>query len=119
MRYLVVILSSLLAIGCATSPDVTTSTGVHGDVRAPQVIYKVDPDYPPELRRNGVTGVVTIEATIDRSGQLLNPRVLRSSDPRLEDLALAAVRKWRFRPGTLNGEAIDVLFRVDVGFSIP
>ena len=119
MRYLCVILFSFLAIGCATSPDVKSSTDVPGQVAPPRLIYKVDPDFPPGLRREGVTGVVAIEATIDRFGRLLNPRVSQSSDSRLDDSALAAVRQWRFKPATLNGEAVEVLFQVQMRFSIP
>lgn len=119
MRYLGMILMCLLTLACATSSNPKSSTDVTGDATPPRVVHKVDPEYPAQLRREGVTGVVTIEATIDRAGQLLNPQVLRSSDPRLNDLALEAVRKWHFQPGTLNGEPVDVLFQVDVSFSIP
>lgn len=119
MRYFGVIVVSLVIFGCATSPDVKPSTDVIADIMAPRVIYKVDPDYPTELRRAGVTGVVTIEATIDRSGQLLSPRVLRSSHPELEDLAMNAVSKWRFEPATKNGVPVDVLFQVEVTFPMP
>lgn len=70
MKYLPVLLFSIAAVGCASSPDVNRGT-VGGDVRAPRVIYKVDPDYPAELRRERVTGVVRIAATIDRAGRLV------------------------------------------------
>lgn len=53
------------------------------------------------------------------SGRLTNPTVLQSSDPRLNELALAAVQEWRWRPGTMNGTPVDVSFVVDVKFHTP
>lgn len=118
MKVLRVPVLAWMLLGCTSSTDVSTPVAP-GGMTPPVAIHKVNPDYPPELRREGVTGVVTIVATIDRTGRLLEPRVVRSSDPRLDDLAVAAVRKWRFKPGTMNGEPVDVVFSVDVSFSIP
>jgi protein TonB len=110
----------LVVIACAqSSSNVQTSPDVPAGIIAPRVIHKVNPVYPAELRKEGVTGTVTIQATIDKTGRLLEPNVVRSADHRLDELALAAVRKWVFKPGTINGEPADVLYLVDVSFSIP
>jgi len=37
----------------------------------------------------------------------------------LEQVAAAeAVEKWRFRPGTLNGQPVDVIFNLTVNFKL-
>jgi TonB family protein len=64
-----------------------------------------------------VEGVVTVSGTIDTTGKMVNMSVVRSSDSRLDDLALAAVREWRWRPGTMDGQPTDVIFTVNVSFS--
>ena len=116
MRSWAVVLSLLVTAACATAPDRTPSPDGPSDVQAPRIIHKVEAEYPLELRRQRVTGTVMIEGTIDKAGHLVEPRVVRSADPRLDDLALDAVRQWRFAPGTLNGEPVDVLFTVEVHF---
>jgi hypothetical protein len=47
---------------------------------------------------------------------MLNPIVLHGSDARLSELAIAAVKEWRWRPGMVNGEPVDVFFAVNVKF---
>lgn len=119
MRNASLALAILLISSCTSSSRAVQTPGVSDDITPPRVVHKVDPEYPAELRRQGVTGIVTIEGLIDTSGRLVRPRILRSADPRLNEFALAAVREWRFRPGTVNGQPTEVLFEVDVRFSIP
>lgn len=120
LRYLSLAIFALVAIACAESfPNLQTSPNVPAGIVPPRVIHKVDPEYPAELRKERVTGAVTIQAMIDKTGRLLQPNVVRTDDHRLDELALAAVRKWIFKPGTIDGEPADVLFLVDVRFSIP
>lgn len=110
----------LVMIACASSsPNSPQSPNVPPGISPPRVVHRIDPEYPAELRREGVTGVVTIQALIDKTGRLLQPRVVRSADHRLDELALAAVARWTFKPGTVNGEPVDTPFLVDVRFSIP
>ena len=120
MRHLVLVIPLLAVLACAaSSSSPQTSANLPAGIVPPRVVHKVDPEYPPELRREGITGIVTIQALIDSTGRLLQPSIVRSADHRLDELALAAVRQWRFKPGTVNGEPADVVFLVDVKFSIP
>lgn len=105
----------LAIIGCSSTPPAKMPPGI----TPPIPIHKVDPQYPAELRKDRVTGIVTIEAFIDKTGKIQNVTVLRSADQRLNEYALEAVRMWRFKPGTVNGEPVDVIFQLDIAFSIP
>jgi protein TonB len=63
--------------------------------------------YPRLSQRNGETGRVLIRVYIDEAGLAKNVQVNRSSGhPRLDDAALAAVQKARFKPYTENGAAV-------------
>ena len=62
-------------------------------------------------------GIVILEATLDAHGDVVAARVLRSI-PLLDGPALDAVRKWRFTPGRLNGEAVPVIMTVTVNFTL-
>lgn len=57
------------------------------------------PSYPPDALREGRSGEVVVEFTVNADGSVSNPRVVRASPPRMFDrAALNAVRRWRFQP---------------------
>lgn len=57
------------------------------------------PEYPTEALRDGRSGEVVVEFTVNPDGSVSNPRVVRASPPRTFDrAALNAVRRWRFQP---------------------
>ena len=92
---------------------------VGGDVKAPVVIERVEPAYPPEAAKARIAGIVIIEAIIDETGRVTDERVLKDLPFGLGDAAVAAVKQWRFRPGTLNGRPVPVLFNLTVSFHPP
>jgi TonB family protein len=60
-----------------------------------------------------------VEAVVRRDGSTSPIRILRSLDRGgLDDEALAAVALWRFAPGRLAGEPVDVLVTIMVDFWI-
>ena len=87
-----------------------------GDLTAPVVIVKVDPAYPPDLIRAHVEGTVVLYAVIRADGGVSEVRVLRGLEERLDENACIALAKWRFRPGTKNGSAVDLEAVVQVPF---
>lgn len=91
---------------------------VRGDVRPPVNLSRVNPDYPELARRLGVQGVVVLECVIDREGRVTGARVIKPVHPLLDKAAMNAVEQWRFRPATLNGQAVEVYFNLTVNFAI-
>ena len=94
-------------------------TGDTADLSAPVAELKVDPAYPAELRRARVEGMVTLYAIIHRDGTISDIRVLRGVDERLNENAKIALMKWRFRPGTKHGSAVDIEAVVQIPFLAP
>src|SRR4030095_8052451 len=90
---------------------------VGGDVMAPQLISQRNPQYPAASRAAGIQGTVQINATIDRNGSVVNPTVVSRGDPDLDKAALEAVKEWRYRPGFLNGQPIEMMTVITVSFS--
>jgi protein TonB len=91
---------------------------VGGDVKAPLVIHRVEPAYTDLARKAKITGVVIVEAVIDRDGNVDKVRVLKNLSMGLGEAAEGAVRQWKFKPGTLNGEPVDVIFNLTVNFTL-
>jgi protein TonB len=90
---------------------------VAGDVRAPVAIDKPDPEYPETARRARVEGRVILEAIISEEGSVESVRILRSQ-ALLDGAAIAAVKRWKYRPATLDGQPVRVRFTVVVIFRL-
>lgn len=81
------------------------------------VIDRVIPVYPPIAREAGVQGTVMLEATISADGTIGNVRVI-SGNAMLQQAAIDAVSRWRYRPYLLNGQPVEVEATVSVVFSL-
>ncbi len=86
-----------------------------GDIKAPRLARRVEPDYPEIARQARVEGVVILEATTDVYGRVTGVRVLRSL-PLLDAAAVDAVRQWVYEPMVINGRPRPVTFTVTVRF---
>ncbi len=90
---------------------------VGGDVQSAKLIYQVKPIYPPLAKQARIQGTVRLQAIIARDGNIQN-LVLASGHPLLVPAAMDAVRQWRYRPTTLNGEAVEVMTQIDLNFTL-
>ena len=86
-------------------------------MKAPALVYRIEPVYPDIAVRAHVEGVVILEATVDREGRIEDVRVLRSM-PLLDRAALEAVRQWRYSPLLLNGKPGRFVLTVVVSFRL-
>lgn len=92
---------------------------VGGNIRAPRKLVDVKPVYPPSMRDAGREGEVSLEAIIGTDGAVHSLRVLGAHvHPDFAIAASDAVRQWRFSPTLLNGEPIEVVMDVSIGFSL-
>ena len=89
-----------------------------GHPSAPEVITKVPANYTDLARRNGIQGVVLLSAVIDESGKAQDIRVEQSVDPGLDQEAVKAVRRWRFKPGEQDGRPVRVPVQMEITFSL-
>jgi protein TonB len=91
---------------------------VGGDVKAPVAINRAKPDYTDAARKGRVTGVVVVEAIVNKQGDVEQVKVLKGLPLGLSEQAVEAVKKWHFRPGTLNGQPVEVIFDLTVNFTL-
>ena len=106
-------------VGGAPPPPRPTQTRIRqgGAVTAASLINKVQPSYPPLARQTRISGTVRLHAIISKAGTVQQLEVI-SGHPLLVQAALDAVRQWKYRPTTLNGEPVEVDTTVDVIFSL-
>jgi protein TonB len=85
---------------------------------APVLLFKVQPDYTDQARQAKYQGVVLLRVVIDENGAPQNVRVMRPLGLGLDEKAIAAVRRWRFRPGILDGHPVPVDANVEINFQL-
>jgi TonB family protein len=74
-------------------------------VSEPVLLHEVQPDYPEELREQGVQGTVTVRYTVDENGRVTDVSVSHSSgSDALDDAAVRAIRRFRYRPAQSSGK---------------
>jgi len=89
-----------------------------GSVSAPQVLYAPEPEFSEEARKQKVSGNVLVYLQVDANGRPMNVRVLRGIGLGLDQKAIDAVSRYKFKPAMLNGKPVPVEMHVDVNFQI-
>jgi protein TonB len=80
---------------------------------------RVEPTYPPAARRAGEEGTVRLKVLVDEKGRPKDVAVATSSGfARLDEAAVAAVRKWRFVAATDGSNAISAWTQVAITFRL-
>ena len=91
---------------------------VGGGVTAPQVLDKVEPEYSEEARKAKYSGTVLLQLVVDEKGRVQDVKVVRSLGLGLDEKAIEAVNKWKFKPGMRNGSPVAVRATVEVSFHL-
>jgi protein TonB len=87
-------------------------------VTPPQLLYKVEPEFSEDARKAKHQGVVVLSIVVDASGKVRNIRVLQQLGLGLDEKAIEAVSRWRFRPGLLDGRPVATEATVQVNFQL-
>lgn len=91
---------------------------VGGGVTAPQVLYKIDPEYSEEARKAKYSGTVVLYIEVDPTGKARNLRVVKGIGLGLDEKAIEAVNKWKFKPGLRDGKPVTVAAHIEVNFRL-
>ena len=91
---------------------------IGGGVSAPVPIFQPEPEYSEEARKAKWQGSVLLSLVVDESGKAVNIKVTKSLGLGLDQKAIEAVEKWRFKPGTKDGKPVAVIASVEVNFRL-
>ena len=91
---------------------------VGGGVSAPRALYAPDPEYSEEARKAKYSGTVVLYIEVDTNGQARNVRVVKGIGLGLDEKAIEAVTKWKFRPGMKDGRPVIVKAQIEVNFRL-
>ena len=91
---------------------------VGGGVSSPVLISQVSPDYSDDARKARIEGTVELLIVVRADGSVQFDSVTKSLGFGLDQNAIEAVKKWKFRPSRRNGQPVPVWMGVTVNFSI-
>lgn len=94
-------------------------------IKSPQPVFTPAPDLLdaetraiPEIADYTIRGAVVLDVIIDSTGRVIAPHIRRPMGLGLDEKAIAAVQKWKFKPATRNGEPVAVEMGIEVQFNI-
>jgi periplasmic protein TonB len=91
---------------------------VGGGVTAPVALNDVEAEFSDEARRAKYQGICIVSLIVDAQGNPQNPRVTRALGMGLDEKALEAVRKYKFKPAMKGNQAVPVMISVEVNFRL-
>ena len=106
--------NSSVAVNPARQPAVKRQAAAE----ALEITFKPRPDYTEEARRARIEGDVVLEVLFTASGTLRVLRVVHGLGHGLDQNAIEAAAKIRFRPATENASAVDTVAVVRISFQI-
>src|SRR5258706_6067574 len=96
--------SSLLL--CLAAGAAAHEPELPADTTAPVLIEKAEPEYPRAAMEAGVGGTVGLELTVGDDGNIAQIKIVKSAGFGLDEAAVAAARRFRFRPATHDGKPV-------------
>ncbi len=76
------------------------------------------PKYPPQMKSEGVDGVVAVRVHISADGSVAECTVAKSNRAEFDQAALDAVQKWKFKPATKDGAPVACKIVIPIRFSL-
>lgn len=108
--------------GWGPGSDGGSGNGVYtpgtGGVTLPVPIFTPEAEFSDEARRQKYQGVCAISVIIDAQGNPQSPRVVRALGMGLDEKALAAIMRYRFKPARKDGKPVAVRMTVEVNFRL-
>ena len=113
-RLLAVLLFTLFGADCTRGAEPKGHTKIDDSAILALLVSAVRPAYPYEARLRRITGAGVAVLKIDRStGKVASCEMAPSTgNEMLDDAAVEAFRQWRFKPGTIAGVRIPIVFAV-------
>jgi TonB family protein len=100
----------------ADTPPATELPSQAGDVTPPEKISGPAPLYTGMAFLAHLEGSVTLESIINQQGNVESARILKGLPLGLDQMALAAVKTWKFKPALKGGQPTKVYYVLTVNF---
>jgi TonB family protein len=99
-------------------PSTSTAHHIGEGGSSPVLLSKVKPEYSAEARAAKYEGTVLLRTEIAADGSVRDIKVVRPLGLGLDEKAVEAVTKWKFKPGTVDGLPVAVIASIEVAFKL-
>lgn len=87
-------------------------------ILAPTVISKIDPEYTNEARFLKLQGTVVLKLVVDELGRPQDISLVRGLGFGLDENAVRALRGWRFKPGSSEGQPVPTIATMELSYRL-
>jgi len=84
----------------------------------PVPTHTAQPEYTDDARNAKIEGAVLLQVEVDEKGVPTEAKVIRSLDKGLDQKAIEAVLKWRFKPALKYGNPVPSSVKIEINFRI-
>ena len=91
---------------------------IAGSVTPPVPIYTPEAKFTAEARKKDIQGICLVSLIVDAYGMPQNIRVVKSLGYGLDEAAIEAVQRYRFRPATKEHRPVPVMMSIEVNFRL-
>ena len=82
----------------------------------PKAVHMQDPKYTKEAESCHIEGRSVLGVVVDTTGSAVDIAILEPLGMGLDEQAVLALKQWKFRPSTLNGQPVPVHINVEINF---
>ena len=94
-----------------------TFAGSQVEQRA-RVLFKPEPTYTEEARKNQITGTVKLRVVFESNGDVVQIRAVHTLPFGLTERAIAAARQIKFVPAVRGGQPVSVFMQLEYNFNL-
>jgi len=82
------------------------------------VLFKPEPQYTEDARKNQITGTVTLRVIFSSNGDVVQIHAVRTLPHGLTERAIAAARQIKFVPAVKDGRPVSVFMQLEYNFNL-
>jgi len=125
------VLACCLLTGCESTVGLYADAPVRNEVQlageflrveevdqAPVVTKQAAPDFPAVMRKAGLDGKAFVVLVVSAAGRPEQVQVEQATHALFAEAAVAAVKKWQFKPGMKGGRPVPVLVVIELTFTL-
>ena len=119
MRYLLLVFIFILS-GCTSTNNEDDIVYDESSVSEKAVVsLRVEPVYPISAYRNKIyNGYVISNLTVDKNGNVKKIDLIEFSKGGFDNAGKVALKKWKYKPALLNGEAVNSIIAVRLDWEV-
>jgi len=87
-------------------------------VTPPKPISTAEPEFTDAARRNKIQGVVTVSVLVNEEGIPIDPQIVHSLEPGLDEKAIECALKYRFQPAMKEGVPVATRVTIEMNFRL-